>query len=101
VLNGGERSKALVRQTLHRRFPELAFLQQRKKQAIPTLERVLKTQFDDLWASVGSPSALTALGVVDPDALEVALGAARQHPDTSLWPYFMLESLEIFARVRV
>ena len=42
VLNHGGRTKALVRQTLDRRFPELAFGQQRKVQAIPTLERVLR-----------------------------------------------------------
>jgi asparagine synthetase B (glutamine-hydrolysing) len=101
VLNRGDRSKALVRDTLDRRFPELAFGHQRKVQAIPTLERVLKMQFDALWASVGPPSALAALGVVDPAKLEVAVDEARTQPYGSLWRLFMLQSLEIFVRARL
>ncbi len=100
VLNRGNRSKALIRETLDRRFPELAFLQQRKVQAIPTLERLLRSQFDDLWSAVGAPRRLADLGVVHPGKLEVAVTEARRQPSTALWPYFMLESLEIFARAR-
>ncbi|MGH9225447.1 MAG: asparagine synthase-related protein [Acidimicrobiales bacterium] len=101
VLNHGGRTKALVRQTLDGRFPELAFGQQRKVQAIPTLERVLRTQFAELWASVGPPRALADLGVVDLPKLETAAADAYSHPYRSLWRLFMLESLEVFARARL
>ena len=101
VLNQGGRTKALVRQTLDRRFPELAFGTQRKVQAIPTLERVLRTQFDDLWASVGPPTALAELGVVDLTKLEATVASARAEPYASLWRLFMLQSLEVFTRARL
>ncbi len=101
VLNRGGRTKALVRQTLDRRFPELAFGQQRKVQAIPTLERVLRTQFADLWSTVGPPWALAGLGVVDLPGLEATARATHSHPYASLWRLFMVQSLEIFVRARL
>jgi asparagine synthetase B (glutamine-hydrolysing) len=101
VLSQGERSKAIVRGTLDRQFPGLAFKQQRKVQAIPTLERVLRDQFDALWSSVGPPRALAELGVVDLARLEVAIAETRRDAYGSMWKFFMLECLEVFARARL
>jgi len=101
VLSQGERSKAIVRGTLDRQFPGLAFKQQRKIQAIPTLERVLRDQFDALWASVGPPTALAELGVVDLPRLEAAIAETRRDAYSPMWRFFMLESLEVFTRARL
>jgi asparagine synthetase B (glutamine-hydrolysing) len=101
VLNQHERTKAPVRQVLNRRFPDLAFGRQRKVQAIPTLERLLKSQFTELCASVGPPRALAELGVVDVGKLDVAMEQARDDPYSSVWRFFMLQSLEVFARARL
>jgi hypothetical protein len=101
VLNSGGRTKALVRQTLDDRFPDLQFGQQRKVQAIPTLERVLRDQFDELWASIGPPWALAGLGIVDLPKLEATVAQMKAEPYVSLWRLFMLQSLEVFARARL
>ncbi len=101
VLSQGERSKAIVRGTLDRRFPGLAFKQQRKIQAIPTLQRILKDQFDALWASVGPPTALAELGVVDLARLDVAIRETDRDAHRPMWKFFMLECLEVFARARL
>jgi hypothetical protein len=101
VLNQGQRSKAIVRDALDRRFPELEFKQQRKVQGIPTLRRILRDEFDALWSSVGPPTALAELGVVDLDRLDAAIRETSRDERRPMWNFFMLESLEVFARARL
>jgi asparagine synthetase B (glutamine-hydrolysing) len=65
-LNAANRSKALVRQTVHRRFPALGFERQRKVMAANVFSSVVAAEAPVLGESVADFQGLASLGVVDP-----------------------------------
>lgn len=75
VLNRGDRSKGLVRESLERRFPNLGFRRQKKAVSTNFFQTILLADAPETWRSMGGPRALTALGIVDPHALERELEA--------------------------
>jgi asparagine synthase (glutamine-hydrolysing) len=70
LLNRGERSKALVRQTVARRFPGLNFERQRKVTALNFFTSLLLEEGARLWQMMGGAQALAELGIVDAQALD-------------------------------
>jgi asparagine synthase (glutamine-hydrolysing) len=69
LLNQDGLSKALVRQTLHRRFPNLGFERQKKVRAFGFYRAAQLDEGPRLWKSVGGAQALADLGIVDAQAL--------------------------------
>ena len=69
LLNQGERTKALVRQTVARRFPHLNFERQKKVQAMNFFSSILSEEGARLWQTMGGAPALAELGIVDAPAL--------------------------------
>jgi hypothetical protein len=73
VLNAGGRSKGLVRQSLHRRFPEIGLGDQRKVSAISFWEAERRREGPALLAAAGDFPALSRLGLVDGQSLAVSV----------------------------
>lgn len=64
-LNADDRTKALVRRTLARRFPELGFERQRKAAAMDFFAGVLENEAPSIAATVDDFRGLVSLGIVD------------------------------------
>jgi asparagine synthase (glutamine-hydrolysing) len=69
LLNKGGRSKALVRQSLARKFPELGFDQQKKIVTINFFDSTLLRDGKKAWQVMGGTPALVKLGIVDEERL--------------------------------
>jgi asparagine synthase (glutamine-hydrolysing) len=65
VLNRGDRSKGMVRETLARRFPSLGFERQKKVSAIEFFSNAALEQAPKAWEQMGGLRALGDLGIVD------------------------------------
>lgn len=72
-LNRGERSKAMVRQTVARRFPHLNFERQKKVFGFNFFTSLVLGEGPRLWQDMEGAPALTELGVVDAPALNSAV----------------------------
>lgn len=70
LLDRGERSKALVRETLANRFSGLGLDRQKKVIASRYFTSVMLGQGRQIWDRIGGAQALGELGVVDPVRLE-------------------------------
>ncbi len=75
-LNAANRTKALVRQTVHRRFPALGFERQRKVTAAPVFSSIVAADAPVLGESVADFEGLASLGVVDPARAAAFMRAA-------------------------
>lgn len=95
VMKGG-RTKALVRDTVARRFPNLGFERQRKVHATNFYWRVLKEEGPGAWAQLGKASALAELGIVDStllaDTLTDLFAGRRVHERYRIWTILQLEA---------
>jgi hypothetical protein len=69
LLSEGGRTKALVRGTLARRFPDIGLGGQRKTAATPFYHSVIRREAPAIVDAVGDYPALAALGVVDGSAM--------------------------------
>src|SRR5690606_5421002 len=67
-LNEGARTKALVRQTVDRRFPALGFRRQRKITATQFFADLVRREGPPLAAAVSDFEGLASLGIVEPAA---------------------------------
>jgi len=74
-LYGGGLEKGLVRQTLARRFPQLAFERQKKVTAHNFFQDTLLTEGPRLWRTTSGAQAMAELGLVDAPALDSAMAA--------------------------
>jgi len=101
LIKGG-RSKALVRQTLARRFPDLGFDRQRKLDASTFFRRTLVGEGSAGWQSIGGAKALQALGVLSAPEWETEFQNLRSN-EQSLYMYriWLVLNLETWARTRV
>jgi len=70
LLNKGERTKAMVRQTVARRFPRLNFERQRKVLAYNFFSSLFVREGKPLWQAMGGTPALAELGIVHTPALD-------------------------------
>jgi len=69
----GERSKALVRQTVARRFPGLNFEQQQKVQGFNFFTNLMLEEGPRLWREMEGAPALAELGIVDATVMDSAV----------------------------
>ena len=65
ALDKGGRSKALVRDTVAKRFPGLGFDRQRKVSAFNYFGDVLDTEGPAVWSRLGGVSSLSEMGIVN------------------------------------
>jgi asparagine synthetase B (glutamine-hydrolysing) len=73
LLYRGGRTKAMVRQTVARRFPGLDFERQRKVSAVHFFSSILRAEGPRLWQALGGAQALAELGIVDAPVLNSAM----------------------------
>jgi asparagine synthetase B (glutamine-hydrolysing) len=100
TLNQGGRSKGLVRSTLDRRFPDLAFGSQKKVSAGQTLDRLLAPAGPDSW-QLGPDSALIRLGVIDRNAFQAASRSTMADGSRrDRWAVLQVKAIDAFATAR-
>jgi hypothetical protein len=96
MLSHNGRNKGLVRASLHRRFPDLGFAQQRKVAATHFYSSVIYKEAEALWNQLKGVQTLAALGVVDGKRIGPSfdyLLKRRQHGDAHrAWSILNLES---------
>jgi asparagine synthase (glutamine-hydrolysing) len=73
LLYRGGRTKAMVRQTVARRFPGLNFERQRKVSAVGFFTSLLLEEGPRLWRALDGAQGLAELGIVDGPALDSAM----------------------------
>jgi asparagine synthase (glutamine-hydrolysing) len=73
LLYRGGRTKAMVRQTVARRFPGLNFERQRKVSAMDFFTSLLIEEVPRLWQAMEGAQGLAELGIVDGPALDSAM----------------------------
>jgi asparagine synthase (glutamine-hydrolysing) len=73
LLYRGGRTKAMVRQTVARRFPGLNFERQRKVSAMDFFTSLLVEETPRLWQAMEGAQGLAELGIVDAPALDSAI----------------------------
>jgi asparagine synthetase B (glutamine-hydrolysing) len=93
-LNAANRTKALVRQTVHRRFPALGFERQRKVTATQVFSSIVAAEAPVLGESVANFEGLASLGVVDPARAAAFMRAAfgqSVRPRSIAWALIEME----------
>jgi asparagine synthase (glutamine-hydrolysing) len=101
LLSGG-REKSLVRAALDRRFPDVGFERQRKVTATNFYRALLEADALSCWSRLGGATALAALGVVDPAAVDRSIrtmSTGSQSPE--LHQLCELMHLEAWVRPRL
>ena len=104
LLNQGGRTKGLVRQTLHRRFPNLGFERQKKIVAVNLLRNMLFEDGAQIWKTMGGTPALAELGIVDAPALEPVMETLLTDPKQEWrdsWRAREVINLELWLRARL
>ncbi len=95
LLARGGRTKAMVRTTTARRFPELGFKAQRKTDATDFFRKVLQDEGGAAWAASKGVSALAELGVVDGPGVSAQvnelIAGARPNQTYRVWTVLNLE----------
>jgi hypothetical protein len=97
LLQGG-RSKGLVRATVARRFPGLGFERQRKVSAWAFFTALVAAQGPSVARTVGSFRALSAIGVVEPEAARAFVEDGFRRQDRKMLAANQLFTLEMWAR---
>jgi asparagine synthase (glutamine-hydrolysing) len=94
TMNG--REKALVRETVNRRFPGVGFGGQKKATATRFFQERLQRELIGAWDRLGGAAALGALGVVDPQTCEQSvapiLASGNLRRMHGLWDVLNLEA---------
>ncbi len=96
LLNAGGRSKALIRDSVARRFPGLGFERQRKIAATGLVRSLIEGEGATAWSELGGVDALGDSGVVDGRALyeqiEGILGSRELRKYYLVWDFLALGS---------
>jgi asparagine synthetase B (glutamine-hydrolysing) len=97
VLNQGNRSKGLVRDSLARRFPTLGFERQKKVLAVNFYRLLIQQDAPGIWQEIGGAKALKELGIIDEHALDQTITRKMNHPSDArdaheAWTVLNLES---------
>ena len=100
LLIRGGRSKAVVRQTLARRFPELGFERQRKVVANSFSRPLLASEGARLWKEMGGAPSLVETGIVDRAEAERCVQEVLAHKATGAYAYRLWDMLSLEAWLR-
>jgi hypothetical protein len=96
LLNRHGRSKALVRDTVARRFPTLGFERQRKLSATAFARSLLLDEQRLVWEILGPTTALEEGGIVDGSSMRKHLRRVFERPEApghvAVWDLVTLES---------
>ena len=79
VLNGGGRWKALMRDVLSDRFPDMGFAKQKKN--LLDGKDLMRRDGTDLWNHLGGPRCLIELGVVDEQRFDEMVSRSLESSD--------------------
>jgi len=101
LIHGG-RSKALVRWSLARRFPDLGYENHRKVGATLMYQSIVLGQSPDAWRRLGGAKALVELGIVDREKIERRVEEVMAGNDIgqAYWLWYVL-SIEAWLRRRL
>lgn len=99
-LNDGNRTKALVRQTVDRRFPALGFERQRKVAALDFFVSILRREGPALGERIADFSALGSLGLVAPDGARAFMRAAWTGTSREMGAAWNLINMESWVRAQ-
>lgn len=97
-LDAGQRSKALVRQTLARRFPALGFERQRKAEATAFFAGIVGRQGAPLAHRISQFRGLAGLGLVDPARARAFLQTALLGSAVDVGTAWNLVNMEVWVR---
>ena len=101
LLMVGGRSKALVRDAVARRFPDLGFERQKKRAATGFFRSLLRRELPALWERFDGPRSLVSLGIVDAKRVERLRAAAFTNAlDVRLYRAWSILNLESWVRPR-
>jgi asparagine synthetase B (glutamine-hydrolysing) len=95
LLDRGGHSKGLVRQELHRRFPELDFERHKKITAVSFSRNVVLAEGERAWQASGGAPALAELGVLDAKEFErerQTILSGRKEETYQVWDVLNLEA---------
>jgi asparagine synthase (glutamine-hydrolysing) len=102
LLNRGNRTKGLVRQTIARRFPDLGFEWQKKVIATKFFASRMLTEGCSAWQAMGGVPALQKLGIVDARAVSSTIMAIlSQKQERTAFRLWDILNLEVWLRARV
>jgi hypothetical protein len=96
----GGRSKALVRDSVARRFPNLGFEQQKKRAATGFYRGILLREVPPLWDAGGGLRTLARLGIVSQEKIEVLRREALAKPHPLTYKTYEMLNIEHWTRVR-
>jgi hypothetical protein len=97
-LNEHHRTKALVRQTVARRFPALGFERQKKVAAMDFFASILRREGPALGESVADFRGLASLDVVRPEGARQFMRAAWGQSARELGRAWSLVNMEVWVR---
>lgn len=99
-LNQGNRTKALVRQTVDRRFPALGFRRQRKVTATDFFADLVRREAPPLAEEVADFDGLASLGIVVPEAARSFMrrGWSRDQSPRGVGMAWNLVNMEVWVR---
>lgn len=100
ILMMGGRSKALVREAVARRFPNLGFEQQKKRAATGFYQGILLREVPPLWDGGGGLSTLAKLGIVSSEGTEAMRREALAGPHPLTYKTFEMLNIEHWTRGR-
>lgn len=102
LVGSGGPDRALVRDGLASRFPDLGFDRQRKSDARQFFAELARAEGVRIWRRLGGPRALEELGIVDGRGVAVEIGAmlSSTNEATGLFRLWDLINLEQWLRQR-
>lgn len=103
LIGSGGPDRALVRDRLAQRFPEVGFEGLRKSDARPFFARLARTEGERVWRELGGPRELERLGIVDGRGVEAEVEKMLcvQGPTAGTFRLWDLINLERWLRSRV
>jgi asparagine synthetase B (glutamine-hydrolysing) len=96
----GGRSKALVRDSVARRFPNLGFEQQKKRAATGFYRGILLREIPPLWDAGGGLRTLATLGIVSHEKTEALRREALAKPHPLTYKTYEMWNIEHWTRAR-
>ncbi len=94
------RAKAVVRETVARRFPTLGLDRQKKIAGTSFFRSVLREEIPKLWKSSGGVPALAAIGIVDARRTNAMVEAALSRSSEPLYRVWDLLNLNAWVESR-
>jgi asparagine synthase (glutamine-hydrolysing) len=103
LLNRAGRAKALVREALARRFPELGFERQRKVTSLRFATALFAAEAGAAWRSLDGARALAETGILEPNGVGPAVRRllTRGRDPRSMQTVWELLNLETWLRTRL